>query len=59
MENFKAVIESSFVQPEKQQQQQIQVTTKEKICNTYSEESCAQANSCAEPKLLFRKAMAV
>lgn len=26
---------------------------------TYSDESCAQTNSCAEPKLLFLKAMAV
>lgn len=26
---------------------------------TYSEESCAQTNSCADPKLLFLKAMAV
>ena len=28
-------------------------------CHTYSDESCAQTNSCAEPKLLFLKAIAV
>lgn len=35
------------------------LTQRQKRCYTYSEESCAHTNSCAEPKLLFLRAIAV